>query len=85
MILLVAIGVLYVFSIPWYRAEDAPLRLVLGLPDWVAVALGCYAAVAVLNSIAWLLTDVRDDAELPASLGLTNAPKSEEPGSGADR
>ena len=85
MILLVAIGVLYMLSIPWYRAEDAPLRLVLGLPDWVAVALGCYAAVAVLNSIAWLLTDVRDDAELPASLRLTDVPKSDEPGSGGDR
>jgi hypothetical protein len=32
----------------------------LGLPDWVAVALLCYAAVAVLNSLAWLLTDVPD-------------------------
>ena len=25
---------------------------------WVAVALGCYAAAAVLNACAWLLTDV---------------------------
>ena len=35
----------------------------LGLPDWVAVALLCYAAVAVLNSLAWLLTDVPDRDE----------------------
>lgn len=58
--LLAAIVALYAVSIPWYRsAEDSP-SLWLGLPDWVAVALGCYAAVAVLNSIAWLLTDVPD-------------------------
>ena len=32
--------------------------LIFGLPDWVAVAIGCYVAVALLNSVAWLLTDV---------------------------
>ena len=32
----------------------------LGLPDWVAVALVCYAAAAVCNALAWLLTDVPD-------------------------
>jgi hypothetical protein len=54
------IGVLYVVSVPWYRGSDAPLRVVLGLPDWVAVALLCYVGVAILNSIAWLLTDIPD-------------------------
>ena len=57
--LLAAIGILYLASIPWYRGEGPTGRL-LGLPDWVGVAVLCYAAVAVLNAAAWLLTDVRD-------------------------
>jgi hypothetical protein len=59
--LLLAIGLLYALSIPWYRASgEAPL-LVFGLPDWVMVALGCYAAVALLNAAAWLLTEIPED------------------------
>ena len=61
--LLVAIGLLYIASVPWYRATDAPLRLWLGLPDWVAVALLCYIAAAVLNAIAWGFTRVEDGDE----------------------
>jgi hypothetical protein len=59
--LLVAIAVLYVVSVPWYRETGAPVGYVWGLPDWVAVALGCYVLVAVLNSLAWLLTDMGDE------------------------
>jgi len=55
------IALLYVLSVPWYRDSDAPLRLWLGLPDWVAVALLCYVGVAFVNAIAWILTDVHDD------------------------
>jgi hypothetical protein len=58
--LLALIAALYLVSIPWYRSAGARASVWLGLPDWVAVALLCYAAVAVLNSIAWLLTDVPD-------------------------
>ena len=58
--LLLAIALLYVLSIPWYRTPGSAPSLILGLPDWVAVALGCYIAVALLNSVAWLLTDVPD-------------------------
>ncbi len=58
--LLVLVAVLFVVSIPWYRASGELPSVVLGLPDWVAVALGCYVGVAVLNSIAWALTDVPD-------------------------
>ena len=58
--LLAVIGVLYLLSIPWYRDAASAPSFVFGLPDWVAVALGCYLAVAVLNAIAWLLTDVPD-------------------------
>ena len=63
--LLSVIGLLYVASIPWYRESGAESRTLFGLPDWVAVAIGCYIAIAILNSIAWLLTDVPDipDAE----------------------
>lgn len=64
---LVLIVALYVFSVPWYRAADAPLVLWLGLPDWVAVALLCYVGVAVLNGIAWLATEVPD--HLPTEEG----------------
>jgi hypothetical protein len=59
--LLVAIALLYALSIPWYRPTGAESTLWLGMPDWVAVALACYVAAAVLNALAWLLTDVRDD------------------------
>jgi len=63
--LLLAIGVLYVASVPWYRETGSPVSLVFGLPDWVAVAIACYAGVAILNAVAWLLVDVpdEDDAE----------------------
>ena len=59
------IGGLYVLSIPWYRETGEVPERILGLPDWVAVALGCYVAVAVLSAVAWLLTDVKDSE--PAS------------------
>jgi hypothetical protein len=49
-----------VVSVPWYRASGELPAVVLGLPDWVAVALGCYVGVAVFNAIAWALTDVPD-------------------------
>jgi hypothetical protein len=58
--LLVAIGALYAISIPWYRETGAAPDTWLGLPEWVTVAVVCYAAVAVLNSLAWLLAEVSD-------------------------
>lgn len=58
--LLGAIAILYVISIPWYRETAAQPGVWWGLPDWVAVAVGSYAAVAVLNALAWLLTEVPD-------------------------
>ena len=57
---MIAIALLYVFSVPWYRDGDQPLRLWFGLPDWVAVALFCYIAVAILNAIAWSVAEVPD-------------------------
>lgn len=59
-ICLLAIAILYVASVPWYRSADAPLRLWLGLPDWVTVALLCYVGVALLNAVAWSLAEVAD-------------------------
>jgi hypothetical protein len=61
--LLAAIALLYIASVPWYRETGAPLQLQFGLPDWVAVAVGCYIAVAILNAFAWMLTDIPDGAE----------------------
>lgn len=58
--LLALIALLYAISIPWYRETGAEPEIWLGLPDWVAVAIGCYVGVALLNSLAWLLTDVPD-------------------------
>ncbi len=58
--LLGLIALLYVVSIPWYRELGKDPEIWLGLPDWVAVALGCYAAAAVLNAIAWFLTEESD-------------------------
>ena len=51
--LLIGVGVLYLLSIPWYREA--------GNTDWVAVAIGCYVGAAVLNALAWLLTDIDED------------------------
>ncbi len=66
-LLLAAIGALYVLSIPWYREPGASPEIVLGLPDWVVVSLGCYVVAALLNSLAWLWTEVEerepDDSE----------------------
>lgn len=61
---LAVIVLLYVLSVPWYRESNEPLRLWLRLPDWVAVALLCYVVVAIVNAVAWLLTDVPDDLEV---------------------
>ena len=61
--LLALIVLLYVFSVPWYREAGSTPALWLGLPDWVTVALVCYVCVAILNSAAWLLTELRDPDE----------------------
>jgi hypothetical protein len=62
-LLLGLVTLLFVLSVPWYRDPTAEPQVWLGLPDWVAVALACYAAAAVLNAVAWLLTDLRDDPD----------------------
>ncbi len=68
-LLLVAMALLFVASVPWYRPGEAVPALIGGLPDWVAVALACYAAVAVLNALAWLLTEIEDPPEAKAAEG----------------
>lgn len=73
--LLVVIGALYVVSIPWYREAGSMPGVVLGLPDWVTVALGCYVGVAVLNAIAWALTDVPDGVEPRGDAGRASEPE----------
>lgn len=75
--LLLAIGILYLLSVPWYRATDAPLRIVFGVPDWVAVALGCYLLVAILNAIAWLNTEIPEESAAmePDEPGIGESPR----------
>ena len=74
-ICLVLIGVLYVVSVPWYRESGEAPAIWLGLPDWVAVSVLCYVAVAVLNAFAWRATDVPDD--LPENEGFAGPAEGE--------
>ena len=73
-VLLALVAVLFCLSVPWYRSDDQPLRLLFGVPDWVAVAVICYVLVAVLNSLAWMRTGIDDDAPLPAPLRARGRP-----------
>lgn len=72
-LLLALIVLLYLLSVPWYRDPEAPLRLWLGLPDWVTTALLCYLAVAVLNAWAWTITHVTDPDPDPAPASAPGA------------
>jgi hypothetical protein len=69
LVLIAIVVVLYLVSVPWYREAGEAPAIWLGLPDWVAVALGCYLAAAVLNAVAWLLTDVPEEAPPSESTG----------------
>ncbi len=64
-LLLAGVALLYALSIPWYRPAGAEPVLWFGLPDWVAVALLCYAGAALLNALAWWLTPIDDPPERP--------------------
>ena len=78
-LLLFAIGLLYLLSVPWYRSASDGLNILWGLPDWVTVAVVCYGLVAILNSLAWRLTDVDDGDGLPLTLSdPSQAPSDEE-------
>jgi hypothetical protein len=61
-VLIAIVVLLYIVSVPWYREAKAEPALWFGLPDWVAVALACYLAAAVLNAISWLITDLSEEA-----------------------
>ena len=79
--LLIAIGALYLVSVPWYRETGSPVTLVWGLPDWVALALACYLGVAVLNGVAWLLTEMPEPESAAEPRGPSNS-RGREPGDG---
>ena len=72
-VLLAAIALLYGISVPWYREGGSAPELWLGLPDWVSFAVLCYVCVAVLNAIAWSLTDI-EDPEPQSGRGDADAP-----------
>jgi hypothetical protein len=72
------IALLFVISVPWYRDDDAPMRLWLGLPDWVAVALLCYVGVAFVNAIAWSVAEVPDGCDESDRADPSNASDSRE-------
>ena len=75
--LLGLVFLLFVFSVPWYRGDSEGLHLILGLPNWVAVALGCYGLAALLNSVAWLWTDIDDEAAIEFPLAERDAEERE--------
>jgi hypothetical protein len=79
--LLALIALLYVASIPWYRRAGTgdPPGVLFGLPDWVAVALVCYAAAAFLNAGAWLLSDVHDFLDSSLEEALEEDPGAQPP------
>lgn len=69
--LLGILGLLYGASIPWYRDPGATPGRLLGLPDWAAVALGCYALAALAAALLWTVTEV---PEPPTGPGPEGAP-----------
>jgi hypothetical protein len=56
---LILIGFLFALSVPWYRAPDAPERLLFGLPDWMVLSIACYVGIAVLLVATRVLTEDR--------------------------
>ncbi|KEI72379.1 hypothetical protein [Endozoicomonas elysicola] len=50
-----SLPILLAISVPWYREkEDNRIySLFEGLPDWVAVALICYALIPLINIFIW--------------------------------
>ena len=46
---------LLIFSVPWYRKSGARSSFLIdGIPDWVTVALICYALIALVNFVVWV-------------------------------
>ncbi len=72
---MVLIVLLYIVSVPWYRDDGAPLRIWFGLPDWVAVALLCYVGVAIVNAVAWSVTEISDVPDAPEGSNGPKAPQ----------
>ncbi|KEQ14098.1 hypothetical protein [Endozoicomonas numazuensis] len=48
---------LLIISVPWYRPPGTEPKFYLGMPDWVALALTCYALVIFINLLLWLRKD----------------------------
>jgi len=69
-VLLAAIALLYLLSVPWYWQNDARFEIWFGLPSWVAVALACYATAAILNALAWSLTEIPEALPRVADPGV---------------
>lgn len=44
-------SVLFAVSIPWYVPADAPPRIWLGMPHWVAISLGAVLAIALFTAV----------------------------------
>ena len=59
---LLVVGLAYALSIPWYRRGGEAPGWIAGMPDWVAVALACYAVAALANALAWRLTEIPEEA-----------------------
>ena len=64
---LLGIALLYLLAVPWFREAGAEPRIVFGLPDWTAWTLLCFCGVAVLNAVAWSMTDLEEESDSSAA------------------
>ncbi len=75
---LAILALLYGASIPWYRDPGAAPARLLGLPDWAAVAIACYALAAVVTALLWGVTEVPEAP--PEAPGGGGPPEGRDPG-----
>jgi protein-S-isoprenylcysteine O-methyltransferase Ste14 len=56
-----AIALLLLLALPWYREAGRAPAIWFGLPDWLVVAALCFLGIAALNAVAWWRADWDDE------------------------